>query len=111
MKHHEEVQHFNIPVDLSMYDRLPYKLNPAICTKTNISLTSGNVIKGYHVKMDEEKHIIDPMNFNLDNSTSNENINVSLDSSSNEDNVEFYSEESDDNSNISEETDEQHYEN
>ena len=58
MKHHDEVKHFNIPVDLSMYDKLPYSINPE--TKRQISLVSGNVLKYYYVTMDEEKKVIDP---------------------------------------------------
>ena len=58
MKHRDEVKHFNIPVDLSMYDKLPYSINPE--TKRQISLVSGNLLKYYYVTMDEEKKVIDP---------------------------------------------------
>ena len=58
MKKHTEVKHFNIPVDLSMYDKLPYTINPE--TKRQISLVSGNLLKYYYVAMDEEKKVIDP---------------------------------------------------
>ena len=81
MKHQKEVLHFNIPIDLSMYDKLPYKLNPAICTKENVSLTSGNIIKRYNVKMDEEKHIIEPIPFDFDNVTNSTDASTSNDTS------------------------------
>ena len=58
MKKHHEVKHFNIPVDLSMYDKLPYTINPE--TKRQISVVSGNLLKYYYVAMDEEKKVIDP---------------------------------------------------
>jgi hypothetical protein len=58
MKKHHEVKHFNIPVDLSMYDKLPYTINPE--TKRQISLVSGNLLKYYYVDMNEEKKVIDP---------------------------------------------------
>ena len=47
MKHFNEVQHFDIPVDLSMYDKLPYSINPD--TKRHISLVSGNLLKYYTI--------------------------------------------------------------
>ena len=49
----------NLPWNLSMYDKLPYHINPEICTKENIALVSGNVVKlGYNYST--TKRIIDP---------------------------------------------------
>ncbi|MBE5934952.1 MAG: hypothetical protein E7262_04085 [Lachnospiraceae bacterium] len=61
MKRTQEVKSFNIPYNLSMYDNLPYSINPDI--RKHISLVSGNIIKGYTVNMEEEKRIIDPLDF------------------------------------------------
>ena len=64
MKHFKEVIHFNIPADLSMYDKLPYTINPD--TKRQISLVSGNLLKYYTVNVEEEKKVIDPNDFDPD---------------------------------------------
>ena len=49
----------NLPWNLSMYDKLPYHINPEICTKENIALVSGNIVKlGYNYN--STKRIIDP---------------------------------------------------
>ena len=88
MAKHHEVKHFNIPVDLSYIDKLPYNVHPD--TKRQISLVSGNLIKYYSIHMDEEKKIIDPIDLDpdvidsyaKDNDQSNEqnnNLEVSSD--------------------------------
>ena len=74
MKIRSEVIHFDIPSEYDYIDRMPYKVNKAICRKENIRLDSGNVIKRNNVTISEEKHIIEPMDFdpNVIESTSTE---------------------------------------
>ena len=74
MKRHSDVKHFDIPLNLDYVDRMPYKVNKALCTREHIKIHSGNIIKNYNVTIDEEKHIIEPMDYdpNIIESTSQE---------------------------------------
>ena len=76
MKRRCEVKHFDIPLNLNYIDKMPYAVNKSICRKENIALHSGNVIKRRNVTISEEKHIIEPMDFdpNIIESTSKEII-------------------------------------
>ena len=74
MKRHCDVKHFDIPLNLDYIDRMPYKVNKALCTREHIKINSGNLIKSYNVTIDEEKHIIEPMDYdpNIIETTSQE---------------------------------------
>lgn len=53
--------HSNLEADMSMYDHLPYHINPELCDGTHIGLHSGNVIKGFFVNYNyTDKHLIIP---------------------------------------------------
>ena len=54
---------FDLPTDLSMYDKLPYVPNRDVINSKNVKLVSGNIIKRYNVKQSEEQFIIDPLNY------------------------------------------------
>lgn len=62
--------HCQIETDMSMYDHLPYHINPELCDGTHITFHSGNVIKGYFVNYNfTDKHLIIP-NEDIGNKTS-----------------------------------------
>lgn len=50
--------HCDLPPDMSMYDHLPYKVNPSLGDGSNIGFYSGNVLRGCPVNYLEEKIIV-----------------------------------------------------
>lgn len=39
---------FTVPYGVDIYDKLPYTMDYDLCTRTGITLQSGNVVKAYH---------------------------------------------------------------
>ena len=47
----------DLPYDMSMYDHLPYHVNPNTNDGSNIHLCSGNILRGYPINYYVDKTI------------------------------------------------------
>ncbi len=83
--------HCHLDADMSMYDHLPYHINPELCDGTHITLHSGNIVKGYFVNYNyTDKRIIIPNDDIKDttpniNKTSNQEVSTDTENSDKED--------------------------
>lgn len=52
-----KIYHCNLPADLSVYDHLPYHVNPTVGDGSQVKLWSGNIIRGCPVNYLDKKII------------------------------------------------------